>query len=68
MELTELDKKLQEIALADWQKFVAMVGEDAVISAKVCLLRQNGNSYGQIKGRLKITIDKVRWECKQCEG
>lgn len=66
MELTELDKQLQQIALSDWQKFVAMIGEDAVVSAKVCLLRRENRSYGQIKQALKITKERARYVCKHC--
>lgn len=67
MKMTELDKKLQEIALSNWQQFVQLVGEDAITSAKICLLRQNNASYGEIKNRLGITTDQARYGCNKCE-
>jgi len=69
--MTDLDKKLQEMAVMNWPQFVALVGEDALMSAKICLLRQNGNSYGQIKNKFdkedKLTENKIRYACNKCE-
>lgn len=67
MRMTELDKKLQEIALANWPQFVQLVGEDAILSAKICLLRQNNASYGEIENRLGITTNQARYGCNKCE-
>ncbi|MFL5809741.1 MAG: hypothetical protein ACJ749_09475 [Flavisolibacter sp.] len=67
--LTDLDKKLQEIALMNWPQFVALIGEDAIVSAKVCLLRRNGNTYGQIQSKLNLTKNQVEYAaCKKCDG
>jgi len=65
--MTDLDKKLQEIALMNWKQFVALIGEDALISAKVCLLRQDKKSYGEIQQKLKLTKNQVEYAaCKKC--
>lgn len=67
MRMTELDKKLQEIALSNWPQLVQLVGEDAILAAKICLLRQNKASYGEIENRLGITKSHVRYHCNKCE-
>lgn len=66
-EITELDRKLQEIALFNWNQFVQLVGDDAILSAKICLLRTAGKSYGAITQKLGVTIDAARWNCNKCE-
>jgi hypothetical protein len=67
-QLTDLDRQLQEIANTNWQKFVALVGEDALTSAKVCLLRKNGNTYGQIRFKLPdVTKSMIETRCKKCD-
>lgn len=66
--MTDLDKKLQEIALMNWKQFVALIGEDALISAKVCLLRQDKRSYGEIQQKLKLTKAQVEYTaCNKCD-
>lgn len=65
--MTDLDRKLQEIAKNNWQQFVEMVGEDAVTVAKICLLRREGKSYGQISVKLGITERQVGYNCGKCE-
>lgn len=67
MRMTELDKKLQEIALVNWEQFVHLVGQEAITSAKICLLRQNNASYGEIENRLGITTNQARYGCYKCE-
>lgn len=66
--LTELDRKLQEMALTNWPQFVATVGADAIVSAKACLLRQKSYSYGEISIKLGITEHQARYSCTKCEG
>lgn len=66
MKITPLDHKLQEIALKDWAAFVDLVGEDAINAAKVCLLRQEKNSYGQICIKLGLTEKQARYACGKC--
>lgn len=65
--MTDLDKKLQEIAVLNWKQFVALIGEDAIVSAKVCLLRQNKKSYGEIANKLSITEHQARYGCNKCD-
>ena len=65
--MTELDKKLQEMALTNWQQFVHFIGEDAIRSAKICLLRKSNFSYGQIQTKLGVTKAQVEYGCGKCE-
>lgn len=65
--MTDLDKKLQEIASKNWEQFVFLLGEDTILSAKICLLRQNKMSYGQIQAKLKLPKHKVEYACNKCE-
>lgn len=65
--MTELDKKLQEMALMNWNQFVQVIGQDAIISAKICMLRQNKNSYGAIAMKLGIEEHQARYGCSKCE-
>jgi exopolysaccharide biosynthesis predicted pyruvyltransferase EpsI len=64
--MTELDKKIQEIALLNWPQFVQLIGDDAIIKAKTCLLRQQGRSYGEICVKLDLSKDQVVYACKKC--
>lgn len=65
--MTELDKKLQELALKDWEEFVITIGEKNVIKAKICIMRQGNHSYGQIKNSLGVTYKQARYGCTKCE-
>jgi ATP/maltotriose-dependent transcriptional regulator MalT len=58
---TELDTQLQALATTDWVTFANIIGEDALLSAKVCLLRNRGNSMQQIANRLDISKSKVQY-------
>lgn len=64
--MTDLDRKLQEIATKNWPQFIALIGEDAIIAAKICMLRQENKSYGEITVRLGVTVDKARYWCNVC--
>lgn len=64
---TELDKKLQEIALQNWPQFVHLIGEQALLKAKSCLLRQEGKSYGEISVKTGANYELVRYYCKVCD-
>lgn len=64
--MTDLDKKLLEIANSNWQQFVAMVGDDAIMAAKICLLRQSNKSYGEISNKLGVTKEQARYACGKC--
>lgn len=65
--LTDLDKRLQEMALLNWKQFVALVGEGCIMSAKICLLRQHNRSLGEISQKLSITYRQSEYGCKKCE-
>jgi hypothetical protein len=65
--MTILDRQLQEIAMSNWAQFVAIIGPDAVKSAKVCLLRQKQASYAQISIKLGVTENQARYACQKCE-
>lgn len=65
--MTDLDKKLQEMATKNWPQFVALLGEDAIKSAKLCLLRKNNKSYGEIMIQLKISKQNARTMAKKCD-
>lgn len=66
--MTELDKKLQEMALTNWPQFVQMIGADAVVTAKICLLRQKKASYGEISIKLGVTENQARYGCSKCDS
>lgn len=65
--MTKLDKQLQDIATQNWDQFVAIIGPDAITTAKICLLRQQGKSYGEISVKLSITEKKARYWCGECD-
>ena len=64
--MTDLDRRLQQIASEDWERFKDMIGENAVIAAKTCLLRGEGKSYHQISIKLMVTESQVRYACGKC--
>lgn len=66
--MTDLDKKLQEIAVLNWKQFVALLPDDAITYAKICLLRQQKKSYGQIRTTLGLTKGQVEYTCNKCES
>ena len=66
-QLTDLDKQILEIANKNWEQFVMLIGEDAVIKAKICLLRQKQKSYGEIVVKLSVTKEQVRYACRSCD-
>ncbi len=65
--MTDLDKRLQEIATKNWDQFVALIGDDPIIAAKICLLRQEKKSYGEISVKLGIGKEKARYWCGECD-
>jgi predicted transcriptional regulator len=66
-QLTDLDKKLQDIASKNWQQFVDLIGNDAIIAAKICMLRQEQRTYGEISVKLGITEKRARYWCGECD-
>lgn len=66
--ITELDNKLKNIANTDWEAFTAIVGSDAIMAAKICILRSEGKSYSQISIKLKITEAQARYAWYKFNG
>lgn len=64
--LTPLDEKLRELAITDWSAFVDLIGQDAIDSAKICLLRTDKRSIRFIANKLKTNRGKVHRTCKKC--
>lgn len=58
------EDKLKELAATDWQEFVRIIGPDAVLVAKIRLLRLNGKSYQQISTKLHVTENQARYASK----
>lgn len=52
---TDLDRQLQSLAVNDWATFCKLIGEDARMSAKICMLSAQGQSLGQISIKLSVT-------------
>lgn len=67
-QLTPLEEKLREIALLNWDQFAKLIGEKAILDAKICLLRQNGKSWTEICNKLEVSKNQARYACKTgCE-
>lgn len=64
--LTALDRRLRELAILNWSQFVALIGEDALTAAKICLLRKESRSYGEISQKLGISEKRARYWCGEC--
>lgn len=63
---TELDLQLQKIACGNWAQFVQLVGESHITSAKICILRNGGKSYGQIATKLYANRNSVISTSRKC--
>ena len=64
--LINLDYELQQLALTHWQHFMHAVGNHAINTAKICLLKQKGFSNRQVANKLQLTIGVVKHGCKKC--
>lgn len=65
--LTPLDERIKEIAASDFTMFCQLVGEAAIVRAKVCILIGDGKSQVQIARKLSITRRKIQgMGCKVC--
>lgn len=58
---TDLDEQLQNLATMDWASFAKIIGDEAILMAKVYMLRSRGNSFQQIANRLDISKSKVQY-------
>jgi hypothetical protein len=69
--MTQLDEKLREMAINNWEQFVQLVGQDAIVRAKSCMLRSHGRSYGEISIALGISYnsarERIRYNCGGCD-
>jgi len=66
-ELSELDRRLQELAQKNWWQFVRLIGQDEINNAKACILRGDGLSYNQIKNKLGLTRNQAQYNCGKCD-
>lgn len=57
----DLDSRLKDIAINNWDSFSNLIGQEAILAAKVCLLRSEGKSYSQISIKLSITESQARY-------
>lgn len=65
---TELDMDLQRLAAVDWPAFVKIIGEEAILSAKVCLLKSRGKTQAQIATRVNIPLHKAQYRSEKCRN
>lgn len=65
--MTDLDSKLQQLALSNLALFTALIGKDALTNAKARLLREEGKSWEQISRKLNITRSQARHACKKAD-
>jgi len=65
--LTALDRRLQELALMNWTQFAVLIGDEALTAAKICLLRKERRSYGEIMQKLGVTQKTARYWCDECK-
>lgn len=64
---TPLDVQLQQLALSDWPAFVNIIGEDAIVAAKVCILKSNGKTQAQISHKLHLTKRMAQYRAEKCK-
>lgn len=64
---TEADRILQQLAATDWAAFSKLVGDDNMTAAKICILRAQGASYGQLKIKFSKTKDQIKYASDKCD-
>jgi len=64
--LKDLDKKLQELALTDFNQFCQLTGVDK-IKAFVCIERAKGLTFQQIANKLGVSRQTIWKRCKKCK-
>jgi len=62
LKLKELDRKLQELALTNWQEFTKIIQLDRE-KLYICIQRSKGKTLRQIANELKVTKKKVEYTC-----
>lgn len=63
--IIEIDEELQQLARLQWEIFITLIGPDAVVTAKVHLMKRKGKSINQIARILKITKSQVETRLKR---
>lgn len=61
-----LDTELQQMAVMDWALFCRTIGDDAILSAKICILRKRSLSQNMIAIKLSLTRSQVRTGACKC--
>jgi len=61
----EVDDKLRQLALTDWNKFKEVTALD-VTTFTICEQKRAGKSYRQIAYKMGIHFTTVRDRCKKC--
>lgn len=64
--MTPEEEQLQQLALTDWAEFKKLLGIDAILGARVCMLRKKKASLNQISIKLNLTKHQVRTRCAKC--
>lgn len=67
LKMTDLDNRLREMAMTNWPQFAELIGIDAITAAKICLLRGQKKSYGEIRNKLGISEKQARYGCNKCD-
>lgn len=62
--MSNVDDRIKELAQNNWEEFINLIGENAIVIAKSRLLRRDGKSYRQISLKLKLTQSQIRYACK----
>lgn len=65
---SNLDDKIQQLAITNFAQFLVLIGHDALQAAKARMLRAEGKSYQQIALKLGMTIQQVRTAVKNEQG
>lgn len=65
--MTELEKKLMAMSQEDWNAFISLLGPEALMKAKIRMLRREGRSYHEISICLHITPAQVRHAAKKSD-
>lgn len=60
-----IDKKLRELAVTDWEKFKSVTGLD-LTTYTICTMRKEGKSLQQIANSQKMSKRQVQYACEKC--
>lgn len=65
-ETYSLEGELKELAITNWEQFVALIGKEAIEKARICQLKKKGNSIRKIAYKTKTSKSTVHNICKKC--